>query len=87
MRRVLAMQTPIIVFDEPTTGQDAAGLSRLAGLLDELELANMPDVARCFAFVLDFVEPDRALRRVLARRDHAIQRVSCDHAEAGARPR
>lgn len=42
---VLAMQTPIIVFDEPTTGQDAAGLSRLAGLLDELRRQGISVIA------------------------------------------
>lgn len=42
---VLAMQAPIIVFDEPTTGQDAAGLSRLAGLLDELRRQGISVIA------------------------------------------
>lgn len=32
---VVAMQTPVVVLDEPTTGQDAFGLARLASLLDE----------------------------------------------------
>lgn len=32
---VAAMQTPIVVLDEPTTGQDGTGLARLAYLLDE----------------------------------------------------
>lgn len=32
---VVAMQTPIVVLDEPTTGQDASGLARLADLLNE----------------------------------------------------
>ena len=33
---VLAMETPAVVLDEPTTGQDRAGVERLAGLLLEL---------------------------------------------------
>ncbi len=33
---VLAMETPILVLDEPTTGQDARGLARLGALMDEL---------------------------------------------------
>ncbi len=33
---VLAMDTPILVFDEPTAGQDARGLERLKDLLEEL---------------------------------------------------
>jgi energy-coupling factor transport system ATP-binding protein len=32
---VVAMQTPIVILDEPTTGQDAFGLARLARLLEE----------------------------------------------------
>lgn len=32
---VVAMQTPVVVLDEPTTGQDASGLARLTVLLDE----------------------------------------------------
>ncbi len=33
---VVAMDTPILVLDEPTAGQDAAGLKRLQNLLDRL---------------------------------------------------
>jgi energy-coupling factor transport system ATP-binding protein len=32
---VVAMRTPIVILDEPTTGQDAVGLARLARLLEE----------------------------------------------------
>jgi len=35
----LAMETPIVVIDEPTTGQDAAGLRVLAGVLDQIKSA------------------------------------------------
>lgn len=38
---VVAMQTPIVVLDEPTTGQDAFGLARLARLLDEWRAQNV----------------------------------------------
>lgn len=38
---VVAMQTPVIVLDEPTTGQDAAGLARLAALLQEWQAAGV----------------------------------------------
>lgn len=34
---VIAMDTPVIIFDEPTTGQDAASLSRIAGVVRELK--------------------------------------------------
>jgi energy-coupling factor transport system ATP-binding protein len=33
---VLALETPILVLDEPTTGQDARGMARLGGLVEEL---------------------------------------------------
>ncbi len=33
---VLAMRTPVVVLDEPTTGQDRAGVDRVAGLLADL---------------------------------------------------
>jgi energy-coupling factor transport system ATP-binding protein len=32
----LAMQTPIIVLDEPTTGQDAPSIARVGGIVDAL---------------------------------------------------
>ncbi len=34
---ILAMDTPILVFDEPTTGQDAASVARLAAIIAELK--------------------------------------------------
>jgi energy-coupling factor transport system ATP-binding protein len=33
---VLAMQTPVVIFDEPTTGQDAPGVARIGGIVDKL---------------------------------------------------
>lgn len=42
---VVAMQTPVIVLDEPTTGQDAAGLSRLGKMLDTLSEAGVTLIA------------------------------------------
>lgn len=33
---VIAMDTPIVVFDEPTTGQDAASVQRIAGVVAAL---------------------------------------------------
>jgi len=33
---VIAMDTPIVVFDEPTTGQDAAGVARIARVIAAL---------------------------------------------------
>lgn len=35
----LAMRTPIVVLDEPTTGQDAAGMDRMGGIVEALKLA------------------------------------------------
>lgn len=34
---ILAMDTPILIFDEPTTGQDAASVARLATIIAELK--------------------------------------------------
>ena len=33
---VLAMDTPIVIFDEPTTGQDAANVARIANVIKML---------------------------------------------------
>ena len=33
---VLAMETPVVVLDEPTTGQDAAGVERVAAIVANL---------------------------------------------------
>lgn len=33
---VIAMDTPIVIFDEPTTGQDAANVARIAGVIRRL---------------------------------------------------
>ena len=33
---IIAMDTPIIIFDEPTTGQDAANIARMAHVIDSL---------------------------------------------------
>lgn len=33
---VLAMDTPIVIFDEPTTGQDALSIGRIAGIIERL---------------------------------------------------
>jgi len=33
---IIAMDTPIIIFDEPTTGQDAANISRIADVIAKL---------------------------------------------------
>lgn len=42
---VVAMETPIVVLDEPTTGQDAFGLARLALLLDEWQRVGITVIA------------------------------------------
>lgn len=33
---VIAMDTDVLIFDEPTAGQDAAGIERLSNIIDEL---------------------------------------------------
>ncbi len=42
---VLAMNTPIVVLDEPTTGQDPAGVARIAAVVNELANAGRTVVA------------------------------------------
>ena len=34
---IIAMDTPIVIFDEPTTGQDAANVARIANVIAELK--------------------------------------------------
>ncbi len=34
---VLAMRTPVVILDEPTTGQDMRGLARIAGIVEALK--------------------------------------------------
>ena len=34
---ILAMDTPVVILDEPTTGQDAASISRIADIVAELQ--------------------------------------------------
>ena len=36
---IIAMDTPIVIFDEPTTGQDYANISRIANVIAELKKA------------------------------------------------
>ncbi|MCC7357916.1 MAG: ABC transporter ATP-binding protein [Anaerolineales bacterium] len=58
---VLAMQTPVLVFDEPTTGQDAAGVARIGALIADLHREgrtlisvthDLDFCAECFARVI-----------------------------------
>jgi energy-coupling factor transport system ATP-binding protein len=42
---VLAMQTPVIVLDEPTTGQDARGVARIQGVVADLAGAGRTVIA------------------------------------------
>lgn len=58
---VLAMGTPVVVLDEPTTGQDARGVERVRGIVEELSAAgrtvitishDMRFVAEAFARVV-----------------------------------
>ena len=34
---VLAMRTPVVIFDEPTTGQDAEGVARIGEIIEDLK--------------------------------------------------
>lgn len=42
---VLAMQTPVVVMDEPTTGQDAAGVQQVAAVVESLGQARRTVIA------------------------------------------
>lgn len=42
---VLAMQTPVLVLDEPTTGQDARGLVRIQGIVADVVAAGRTVIA------------------------------------------
>jgi energy-coupling factor transport system ATP-binding protein len=42
---VLAMDTPVLVLDEPTTGQDAAGIARVARVVAEVSAAGRTVIA------------------------------------------
>ena len=42
---ILAMQTPVVVLDEPTTGQDAAGVERVAAIIANLSAAGRTVIA------------------------------------------
>jgi energy-coupling factor transport system ATP-binding protein len=42
---ILAMETPIVILDEPTTGQDARGMSRVQTIVAELSVAGRTVIA------------------------------------------
>jgi len=42
---ILALRTPILVLDEPTTGQDARGLARIAAIVEGLKAAGRTVIA------------------------------------------
>ena len=42
---ILAMGTPVVVLDEPTTGQDAAGIARIQGIVANLATAGRTVIA------------------------------------------
>ncbi len=42
---ILAMETPVVVLDEPTTGQDARGAARVQAIVNELSAAGRTVVA------------------------------------------
>jgi energy-coupling factor transport system ATP-binding protein len=42
---ILAMETPVVVLDEPTTGQDARGMARVQAIVEELATAGRTVIA------------------------------------------
>lgn len=83
---VVAMQTPIVVLDEPTTGQDARGLARLARLLEYWRSQNVTVLA--VTHDVDFAVEHfaelclMAEGQVLARGDASVFANSADVARA-----
>lgn len=65
---VIAMGTPAIVLDEPTTGQDANGVARVKGIVDALSVEGRTVVA--VSHDMTFVA--EAFERVLVMRDGRV---------------
>ena len=64
---VVAMDTPIVVLDEPTLGQDAAGRERVAGFLRRLRAAGRTVIVAGHDRALMAAELDRTLVMVAGR--------------------
>jgi len=65
---ILAMDTPIVVLDEPTTGQDARGIERIRTIVDELPRGGRTVVA--ISHDMRFVA--ESFERVIVMRDGRI---------------
>jgi energy-coupling factor transport system ATP-binding protein len=65
---ILAMETPIVVLDEPTTGQDARGVERIRAIVDALAAAGRTVVA--ISHDMPFVA--ESFERVVVMRDGRI---------------
>jgi energy-coupling factor transport system ATP-binding protein len=65
---ILAMGTPIVVLDEPTTGQDARGIERIRAIVDELPKGGRTVVA--ISHDMGFVA--ESFERVIVMRDSRI---------------
>jgi energy-coupling factor transport system ATP-binding protein len=65
---ILAMGTPVVVLDEPTTGQDARGVERIHGIVADLSAAGRTVVA--VSHDMRFVA--EAFERVVVMRDGRI---------------
>lgn len=65
---ILAMDTPVVILDEPTTGQDARGIDRIHGIVANLSAAGRTVVA--ISHDMRFVA--EAFERVIMMRDGRI---------------
>ena len=65
---VLAMRTPVLILDEPTTGQDARGVSRVRAAIDEVSREGRTVVA--ISHDMGFVA--EAFERVVVMRDGQV---------------
>ena len=78
---ILAMRTPIVVLDEPTTGQDARGVARVQSIVDDLHSAGRTvlSISHDMRFVAETFD------RVVVMRDGGIV-VDAQTAEAFSQP-
>jgi energy-coupling factor transport system ATP-binding protein len=82
----LAMHTPVVLLDEPTTGQDALGVARIGGIVDGLHAAGRTVIVishdldfcaehfeRAVVMAVGRVTADGPAREVFTRRDVLAQ--------------
>jgi len=82
---ILAMETPVVVLDEPTTGQDARGVARIQGIVADLAAAGrtVVTISHDMRFVAESFERVVVMRSGRVILDGAPSSVfAAEHAEA-----